>query len=209
MRPMARPASGCPSLVRTLIIIISACLCVASLAVPTASATPTSSTGASAANRRLRIDALTRQLDALRKEAEIDAAKAMVLTYGRYSPERLANPKDRVTVYHLLDFVRETDVAPETREAAAQAVLSNLALTSDPDLEVGSAKGWARPRARFSKKVLAMLVDKDELARVFANQIMVGLWPGARESDIIGANPRNRKSATDAKAAWEKHLGRS
>lgn len=209
---MAVPAPLPRSSVRTL--LGAACLCGVAVVVPSASAAPPSAggvvAGQSAADRRQRIDALTRQLEALRREAEVDAAQATINAYRRYSADRLANPKDRITVSHLLDIVRDNDVAIETREAAAQTILSKTAVSHDPDLEVGASKGWARPRARFSKRVLPMLVDaKEEMTRVFANQILLGLWPGAREPEITGCNPRNRKSAGDAKAAWEKNLGKS
>lgn len=208
---MAAPVPLARSSVRSALAV--ACLCGAAVVVPSASAAPAPAVGVagqSAADRRQRIDALTQQLDALRREAEVDAAQATVNAYRRYSAERLANPKDRVTVSHLLDIVRDNDVAIETREAAAQTILSKTATSHDPDLEVGASRGWARPRARFSKRVLPMLVDpKEEMTRVFANQILLGLWPGAREPEITGCNPRNRKSAGDAKTAWEKNLGKS
>lgn len=206
---MAAPAPLARSTVRSALAV--ACLCGVAVVVPSAAAAPAGGgvAGQSAADRRQRIDALTRQLEALRREAEVDAAQATVNAYRRYSADRLANPKDRITVLHLLDIVRDNDVAIETREAAAQTILSKTAASYDPDLEVGALKGWARPRARFSKRVLSMLGDgKDEMNRVFAHQILVGLWPGARDPEITACNPRNRNSARDAKVAWDKNLGR-
>lgn len=187
----------------------SALILVAVLAaVAVVSAAPTSSGPRTAADRRAQIDALGKHLDALRKEAEVDARAALVRTYARYSSDRLASREGRVTLEMVLDVVKDDDAPVEAREEAAKAVVSDAAQRYDPDLDVATGKGFARPRARFSKKVLPLLVGKDEMTRAFANNILLALWVGMRDPDITGCQPRLRPSCAAAKVAWEKQLAK-
>lgn|GEM_PF-3359229 len=182
-------------------------LLVALAVVAVATAAPSSSSPRTAADRRTQIDALSAHLDALRKEAEVDARAALVRTYLRYTSDRLANRADRVTVEMILDVVEDEGAPAEAREEAAKAVVWDQAQRYDPDLD-GAGKGWARPRAKFSKKVLQVLAAKDPMTRVFAHNILSALWPGVRDPDITACNPRLRPSCTAAKVAWEKQLAK-
>ncbi len=193
MRPFAVP---------TLLVVLAVLAAVA-----VATAEPQGAKPRTAADRRAQIDALGKHLDALRKEADVDARAALVRTYQRYTSDRLANRADRVTVEMILDVVEDLTAPAEAREEAAKAVVWDQAQRYDPDLDA-AGKGWARPRAKFSKKVLQLLSDKDPMTRVFAHNILSALWPGVRDPDITACNPRLKPSCTAAKVAWEKQLGK-
>ncbi len=170
--------------------------------------TPTS-TPRTAADRRAQIDALGKHLDALRKEAEVDARAALVRTYLRYSNDRLGNTADRIRLEAIVDIVSDENAPAELREEASKAVVWDQAQRYDPDLDA-AGKGLARPRAKFSKKhLLPMLVDaKDSLARALANNMLQALWPGMRDPDIVNCTPRTKPSCNAARVAWEKQLAK-
>lgn len=159
-----------------------------------------------AADRRARIDALERQLDALAEEAKkTPAPLALVNAYRRFTPEQLANPDSPITAEQLLEVCKDETNAPEVREAAAQAIV--WAVASDRVLDAGG-KGNARARAKFSRKVFSLLTDKDVFSRGLGKSILEGLWPGVRDPDIMACNPRQRPTCNAAKNAWDKFLGR-
>jgi hypothetical protein len=169
--------------------------------------TPTSSPR-TAADRRTQIDALGKHLDALRKEAEVDARAALVRTFLRYSSDRLGNTADRIRLEDLVEVVKDETAPAEIREEAAKAVVWDQAQRYDPDLDA-AGKGLARPRAKFTKKLLLpMLVDKDTMTRAFANNMLQALWPGMRDPDIVNCQPRLKASCTGARVAWEKQLAK-
>lgn len=169
--------------------------------------TPTS-TPRTAADRRAQIDALGKHLDALRKEAEVDARAALVRTFLRYSNDRLGNTADRVRLEDLVEVVKDENAPAEIREEAAKAVVWDQAQRYDPDLDA-AGKGLARPRAKFSKKyLLPMLVGKDDMGRAFANNMLQALWPGMRDPDIVNCRPGAKPACTAARVAWEKQLAK-
>lgn len=169
--------------------------------------TPTS-TPRTAADRRAQIDALGKHLDALRKEAEVDARAALVRTYLRYSNDRLGNTSDRIRLEDIVEIVNDVSAPAEIREEASKAVVWDQAQRYDPDLDA-AGKGLARPRARFSKKhLLPMLGDKESMTRAFANTMLQALWPGMRDTDIVNCNPRLKPSCAAARVAWEKQLAK-
>jgi len=170
--------------------------------------TPTASPR-TAADRRAQIDALGKHLDALRKEAEVDARAALVRTYLRYSADRLGNTADRIRLDDIVEIVEDETAPVEIREEASKAVVWDQAQRYDPDLDA-AGKGLARPRAKFSKKyLLPMLVDsKDSNSRAFANNMLQALWPGMRDPDILNCRPGVKPSCNAARVAWEKQLAK-
>jgi hypothetical protein len=65
----------------------------------------------------------------------------------------------------------------------------------------------ARPRVKFSLKVVRFLSDNDQVTRALASKILMNMWPGARDKDITGFDPRKRETWGNARAAWTHFLG--
>ena len=109
----------------------------------------------------------------------------------------------------LAAWARRVDDAapPEVREEASGAITWDQALRHDPDLDA-VGKGMARPRAKFSSKLLGLLTDNEVFVRQLADTMLKGLWPGVRDPDITTCNPRKMASCTAAKNAWAKFLNK-
>lgn len=171
-------------------------------------AAPAPASPRTAVERRAQLDALGKHLDALRKEAEVDARLALVRVYQRMSSDQLASRQRGVTVYALLDVIKDDTADASVREEAAKAVIGDNATKFDPDLDSTTGKGKNRARAKFSVKLLPLLGDEDVFTRGLADMMLKALWPGVRDNDITGMVVRNKTSCNVAKGAWNRYLDR-
>ncbi|MCC7138268.1 MAG: hypothetical protein IT460_07555 [Planctomycetes bacterium] len=160
-----------------------------------------------AADRRDLVTAAEKRLDALVAEAKVDARAALVRAYRKYTPEQLADRGRAIDVDAILKIIKDDGAPPEVREEAAGAITWDQALRHDPDLDA-VGKGMARPRAKFSNKVLSLLVDNDVFVRGLADGMLKGMWPGVRDPDITTCNVRKPASCSAARNAWAKFLSR-
>jgi hypothetical protein len=190
---------------RTVVLAAFALLVVAG----TGSAGPGGVSPRRLADRHAAVSVVERRLEDLAREAALPAALARVRTYARYTQDQLADKDRGVDVEQVLAVVKDESLPLEVREEAANALITDVAKTYDPDLGT-LGRGIRRPRAAFSRKVLALLVDKEAPTRQFAKTIIEGLWRGEapRDPEIIMCKPRDRNTCTAARTAWERFLQR-
>lgn len=151
------------------------------------------------------------RLLALSGTAAMDAGLRRVRTYVAYPDSALAvshrDVTGGVTVHELFDIASDQSEPPEVREEAANAIIAERARALDPDLSAEGRRS-ARPRARFSLRVVKSINDPDLVTRSLANTVLLGLWPAAREAPEIKAfEPRKRETWGSARAAWTRFLG--
>jgi hypothetical protein len=162
----------------------------------------------SAAERHAEIQGAFARLDDLVARARVPVSLDLVRLYRSYTPEQLAEPRSRaVDVEDVLDIAKDPTVPGPVREEAAKAVVWDSALRNDRKLDA-TGKAMGRPRAKFTKKVLPMLTDKDPLTRELGKRICEGLWPGFQDKDVQACNPADLDSCTAARRAWTKYIER-
>jgi len=162
----------------------------------------------SAAVRHDEIRSAVARLDALVARARVPVELDLIRLYRSYTADQLADPKSRaVDVEEILDIAKDPTVPAEVRTEAAAAIVWDSALRNDTKLDT-KGKAMARPRAKFTKKVLPMLTDKDQLSRVLGKKISEGLWPGFQDEDVRNWNPAEPDSCIAARRAWTKFLER-
>lgn len=150
------------------------------------------------------------RLLALVTDAAMDSSLRRVRTFAAY-PEAVLSTARReatggVTVLELFEIASDERVPPEVREEAVGALLAERVLKLDPELSEEGRKS-ARPRARFSLRVVKALSDPDLVTRSLANKVLLGLWPLAHEAEIKAFDPRKRETWGNARAAWTRYLG--
>ncbi len=128
----------------------------------------------------------------------------MIETYRAYTEAELQNPAHAVTPEMLLAIVGREDVEKDVRRKAAETIVLAPVVTNDPSFAM-DGRGVARARARFSSKVLTLLLDADPFVRGLAKSILEGLWGGwgSRIKDIRNCDPRDLDSCYKASKAWE------
>jgi hypothetical protein len=144
-------------------------------------------------------------------DATMDQGLRRVRLYAGYTDLQLADPRRIGTgapaIGDLLEVAMDEGKSVEVREEAVLALISDRATSLDPEFSTDGRKA-ARPRAKFSSKVLRYLnAPGDLVARSTAHRILVALWPQARDKEIKDYDPRKKETWGNARAAWTRFLG--
>jgi hypothetical protein len=148
------------------------------------------------------------RLDALVAKARVPVSLDVIRLYRSLTPEQLADARGRTpTAEDILDIAKDDAELANVREEAAAALVSGDALRNDRKLDL-TGKAMARPRAKFTKKVLPMLTDKDPFTRELGKRICEGLWPGFQDKDVQACRAADLDSCSAARRAWTKYIER-
>jgi hypothetical protein len=173
-----------------------------------AAAAPGPSKGPSSLlGRRERVEAAQARLDSLLARARIPVELDRIRLYRSYTPEQLEQKSKSPDAEELLKIAKNGELAQPVREEAAEALLWDSALRNDPELD-SSGKGMARPRAKFTLKVLPMLSDADVTTRELGRRLCLGFWPGARDRDMENCVAGDKASCQAARMAWTRYIAR-
>ncbi len=139
-----------------------------------------------------------------------DPFERTVQTYRAYTDAELRDPKHAVTIDMLFEIVTNDAASKAVRELAVETITWERAIVNDDALSREGKRGNSN-RARFSEKVLPLLVGKDPYIRSLGKLLLEGLWAGWKPANpaIKHCDPRSLESCTSAAEEWKKIIANS